>query len=123
MRTMLALLAVLPGFGPAPALAEGWERLDGPGITAALAARVLGYPDGTRQDFFTDGRTLYGESFGRWDVREDRYCPIWPPSDRWTCCAVDRNRLDIRFTTDDGTATVGRHADLQQVQATAFMPQ
>jgi len=48
MRTMLALLAVLPGFGPAPALAEGWERLDGPGITAALAARVPGYPDGTR---------------------------------------------------------------------------
>lgn len=48
MRTMLALLAILPGFGPAPALAEGWERLDGPGITAALAARVPGYPDGTR---------------------------------------------------------------------------
>jgi hypothetical protein len=98
---------------PAPATAEAWERLDGPGITAALAARVLGYPDGTLQDFFADGRTLYGDSSGRWEVRGDRYCSVWPPSDRWTCYRVDRDRLDIRFTDDAGNALVGRYVDLQ----------
>jgi hypothetical protein len=113
MRIRLAFLALWAGLGLTPALAEGWERLDGPAITAALAARVLGYPDGTLQDFFADGRTLYGESFGRWEVRDDRFCSLWPPSDRWTCFDVDRQRLDIRFTADDGTVTIGRYVDLQ----------
>jgi hypothetical protein len=113
MRISLALLAIWAGLGLASAQAGGWERLDGPAITAALAARVLGYPDGTLQDFFADGRTLYGESFGRWEVRGDRYCSLWPPSDRWTCHDVERQRLDIRFTADDGTVTIGRYVDLQ----------
>jgi hypothetical protein len=113
MRISVALLAFCAGLALTPALAEGWERLDGPGITAALAARVLGYPDGTLQDFFADGRTLYGESYGRWEVREDRYCSLWPPSDRWACFDVDRQRLDIRFTAGDGTVTIGRYVDLQ----------
>jgi hypothetical protein len=113
MRIRLALLGVLAGLATSPALAEGWERLDGPAIAAALGARVLGYPDGTLQDFFADGRTLYGESYGRWEVRGDRYCSLWPPSDRWTCYAVDRKRLDIRFTAEDGTGTIGRYVDLQ----------
>jgi hypothetical protein len=109
MRMIVALAALWPGI----ALAEGWERLDGPGITAALAARVLGYPDGTLQDFFADGRTLYGESWGQWEVRGDRYCSVWPPSDRWACHGVDRSGLDIRFTDDAGATTVGRYVDLQ----------
>jgi hypothetical protein len=112
MRIKAALVAICL-INPAPATAEEWERLDGPGISAALTARVLGYPDGTLQDFFADGRTLYGESSGRWEVRGDRYCSLWPPSDRWTCYAVDRNRLDIRFVDDAGEATVGRYVDLQ----------
>jgi hypothetical protein len=99
--------------GPSSAAAEGWERLDAAAITGALSARVLGYPDGTLQDFFADGGTLYGESAGRWEVRGDRYCSVWPPSDRWSCYAVDRKGLDIRFTGDDGTETTGRYVDLQ----------
>jgi hypothetical protein len=99
--------------GPAPGAAEVWERLDGAAITLALSARVLGYPDGTLQDFFADGRTLYGESSGRWEVRGDQYCSVWPPSDRWSCYAVDQSGLDIRFTGDGGTVTIGRYADLQ----------
>ena len=113
MRITVALLALLPVMGAAPALAEDWERLAGPEITAALSARVLGYPDGTLQDFFADGRTLYGESPGRWVVRDDRYCSLWPPSDRWDCYAVERQGLDIRFIADDGSTTIGRYVDLQ----------
>jgi hypothetical protein len=113
MRITVALLAISAGLSPVLALAQGWERLDGHGIATALTARVLGYPDGTLQDFFKDGRTLYGESWGRWEVRDDRYCSQWPPSDRWDCYAVDRNGLDIRFTDDKGTTIVGRYVDLQ----------
>jgi hypothetical protein len=113
MRLILVLVALLPGLGAASAQAEGWEDLDGPAVAAALSARVLGYPDGTLQDFFADGRTLYGESWGRWEVRDGRYCSLWPPSDRWTCHEVDRNGLDIRFTAEDGTETIGRYVDLQ----------
>jgi hypothetical protein len=113
MRKTLALLALLSGTCAGQAWADGWEALDGPAITSALSARVLGYPDGSLQDFFADGRTLYGESPGRWEVREDRYCSLWPPSDRWTCYGVARMGLDIRFTGDDGTETIGRYVDLQ----------
>jgi hypothetical protein len=112
MRFTLALVAIL-GPGPAPVQADGWTRLDGEGISNALTSRVLGYPDGTLQDFFSDGRTLYSESFGRWEVRGDRYCSLWPPSERWACYVVDRNGLDIRFTDDSGSETVGRYVDLQ----------
>ena len=112
MRITVAL-AILLGFTSTLAAAEDWKRLDGPGITAALAARVLGYPDGKLQDFFADGRTLYGESWGRWEVRGDRFCSQWPPSDRWTCHAVDQSGLDIRFTDDAGVTTIGRYIDLQ----------
>jgi hypothetical protein len=113
MRMAVALVALLVGSGAAPARAEAWEELKGPAITAALSARVLGYPDGMLQDFLADGRTLYGGSAGRWEVRGDRYCSIWPPSDRWTCYRVDRKALDIRFTAEDGTETIGRYVDLQ----------
>ena len=112
MRIKAALVAIWL-ICPAPAAADDWERLDGPGIKAALSARVLGYPDGTLQDFFADGRTLNGDSAGRWEVRGDRYCSVWPPSDRWACYLVDRNRLDIRFTDDAGDMTIGRYVDLQ----------
>jgi hypothetical protein len=112
MRITVTLAAIL-GLVPAIATAGGWQKLDGEGITSALAARVLGYPDGTLQDFFSDGRTLQGESWGRWEVRGDRYCSQWPPSDRWSCYAVDQSGLDIRFTDDAGHATTGRYVDLQ----------
>ena len=113
MRMVMGLVALLSGLGLSPALADGWTDLDGPAITTALSARVLGYPDGTLQDFFPDGRTLYRDSFGRWEVRDDRYCSVWPPSDRWTCFSVAINGLDIRFTDDQRGITIGRYVDLQ----------
>jgi hypothetical protein len=74
--------------------------------------RTLGYADGTLQDFKADGQTLYGDSSGRWEVRGDRYCSQWPPSDRWDCHGVERRGLDIRFTDARGTVVVGRYVDL-----------
>lgn len=89
--------------------------LDGQGITAALSARVVQYTGGQRQDFFADGRTVYesggSPSWGQWRVEGDRYCSVWPPSDRWSCYEVASKGLEIRFQ-DGGEATVGQYVDL-----------
>jgi hypothetical protein len=113
MRKTLAFAVVLAGLGTLPAFAEDWERLKAAAIVEALSSRVLAYPGGILQDFMADGRTLYGDSTGRWEVRGDLYCSVWPPSDRWSCYAVDRKGPDIRFTAEDGSDTVGRYVDLQ----------
>lgn len=111
MRRIVLLALLVAG----PVQAETWVALDGPAIRAALAARVLGYPDGTLQDFFADGRTLYGKSFGRWKVEGGTYCSQWPPSDLWSCYTVLREArgLDLKFIAPDGSETVGRYVDLQ----------
>ena len=98
-----------------PAAAEDWVALTGPEITQALTSRVLGYPDGTLQDFKSGGQTIAGSGEGRWRVQGDLYCSVWPPSDRWSCYGVARSAggLDISFTGDDGSVTVGRYVDLQ----------
>jgi hypothetical protein len=98
---------------PAMVLAEDWQPLDGAGIATALAARVLVYDGGALQDFFADGRTLYEDQWGHWEVRGDRYCSVWPPSDRWACYAVAIRGIDLRFTAEGGAETVGRYTDLQ----------
>lgn len=99
-----------------PALAEDWKALDGPGITAALSARVLQYEDGSTQNFFTDGRTLYeaggGESWGKWWVEGDQYCSTWPPSDVPACYGVEAQGLEVRFTSKGGDVSLGRYVDL-----------
>jgi hypothetical protein len=102
-----------------PAVAEDWRRLDGAGITAALSARVLRYEDGSTQNFFQDGRTLYKagatESWGKWWARGGSFCASWPPSDRPFCYVVDARGLDLRFTgigPTGGLVAIGRYIDL-----------
>jgi hypothetical protein len=99
-----------------PALAGDWTLLDDAGITAALSARVLGYEDGSTQNFFTDGRTLYeagaGESWGKWWVSGGKYCSTWPPSDVAACYTVEAQGLDVRFTGTGGDVSVGSYVDL-----------
>lgn len=112
MLKALGVLILLAG----PAMAGDWEVLRGDEVRAALAARVLAYPDGATQDFFQDGKTLYESdgtpSWGRWRVEGDQYCSQWPPSDSWACYGVERNGIDIRFTSPGGSVTVGRYVDL-----------
>ncbi len=101
-----------------PALADDWQPLTGDQIKTALSARVLTYPGGQTQNFYADGRTLYESDrpqWGQWRVDGDRYCSLWPPSDRWDCYDVAREAkgLDIRFVAPGGSITEGRYVDLQ----------
>ncbi|WP_033838284.1 hypothetical protein [Mesorhizobium loti] len=82
----LGLLSVPVISAPAAEVA-----MKGPEILAALkGAHVQG--DGWSQDFDDGGATSYtrGDShqIGRWDVRGDQYCSLWPPSDAWACYAM-----------------------------------
>ena len=100
------------------ATADDWQRLTGAEIRTALTARVLAWPGGQRQNFLADGRTLYeGDRAqrGRWRIEGDRYCPVWPPSDRWDCYLVERHvrGLDLRFLSGGEAVTEGRYDDLQ----------
>lgn len=103
------------GLWALPAAAQDWQMLDGAAIAAALTSRVLAYEDGTLQDFFGDGRTLLGETLGRWKVDGDLYCEAVPDSAAWTCAGVEREArgLDLRFTREGGSVAVGRYVDLQ----------
>jgi hypothetical protein len=95
--------------------AGDWQVLRGHAVHEALAARVLAYADGSTQNFFADGRTLYesgSASWGRWRVEGDLYCSQWPPAERWDCYGVERNGLDIRFVSPGGSVTEGRYVDL-----------
>ncbi len=102
-----------------PAASEIWLSLGDGQIGPALAARVVGYTDGTVQDFKADGTSLF-QSFwslrhGFWKVEGGRYCSQWPPRDDWTCYRVereDRGRA-LRFIDEAGQVTTGRYLDLQ----------
>ncbi|MBN8631618.1 MAG: hypothetical protein J0L76_12255 [Rhodobacterales bacterium] len=111
LRSALLVLCLV-----SPVRAGEWTALDDAGITVALAARVLRYEDGSSQNFFQDGRTLYeaggGESWGKWWVEGGKYCSSWPPSDVAACYAVEARGLDVRFTGQGGEVSVGRYQDL-----------
>lgn len=110
MRSALFLIPLLLA---TPALAEDWQRLDGPAIRAALESRSLVYEDGTTQDFRPDGRTLYGtDSWGTWRVDGNRYCSAWPPSDAWACYDMAQDGQRLKFLSDDGSETIGTYNDL-----------
>lgn len=113
MRVWITALAILAL--PGGALAEEWRRLAGSDITAALTARVLGYPDGRLQDFFATGRTLRGNDDGYWKVEGDLFCARFAPAESWSCYQVEAEvrGLDLRFTAGDGTRIVGRYVDLR----------
>ncbi len=117
MRWVLAAAAMVALVGPAAA-GEGWTRLTGADVAAALTARTLTYDDGATQDFRADGGTTYtsgSPSLGHWRVEGDRYCSQWPPSESWACYDLDRSAdgLDLRFVAGDGSSSAGRYTDLQ----------
>ncbi|PZQ99777.1 MAG: hypothetical protein DI533_03780 [Cereibacter sphaeroides] len=108
---MILLLTALP----LQAMAEEWQALAGQQIANALAFRTLGFPDGVIQDFAADGILRRDGTTGRWRVTATQYCAAWPPDFGWTCYSVEREArgLDIRFTGEGGSVTVGRYIDLQ----------
>jgi hypothetical protein len=92
------------------AKASDWQRLDGPGIEAALTGERVEYTNGAIQRFSETGFTeyIYGElSFGDWGVRGGRYCSVWPPSDVWACYDVERTGDRLRFVGDHDDVTEG----------------
>ncbi|QMU59960.1 MAG: hypothetical protein GKR98_04035 [Boseongicola sp.] len=96
-----------------PAFAEDWVVQDGDGIRAALEGRVVDYDDAW-QDFRVSGRTLYnaGEnSWGNWEVRGDRYCSQWPPSQGWDCYELDvsADGSGVRFRGEHGDTYVATY--------------
>lgn len=97
-----------------PALADE-TRLDGAGITAALMDKTLVYDDGATQIFHADGTTTYENgkpSIGRWALRGDRYCSVWPPSDLWACYDVlqSADGQSLTFVSDSAERTSGHYA-------------
>ena len=117
MWRAVAAAAVLAASGVSAG--EGWTTLDGAAISEALSGRALVYDDGARQEFLPGGATPFvaGESRseGRWRVEGDRYCSVWPPSDRWVCSGVGRSAdgQGIRFVADDGSIAEGRYVDAE----------
>jgi hypothetical protein len=95
-RTVLAVVLLL-GATPVVPAAGGEVAMKGSDILAALkGAHVEG--DGWSQSFDDGGATIYtkggAQSPGRWDVRGDQYCSLWPPSDVWACYAMTIDSSD-----------------------------
>lgn len=104
MRTGLAALLIFMGVCCASA-----KMLDGKAIEAVLnETTVYGLPldvNTWRQSFAKNGETVYidasgAKTIGEWLVRGDKYCSLWPPSDRWVCYEMESGN------TSDGKTTV-----------------
>jgi hypothetical protein len=104
MRALIGLIFALGMLSSAYA-----ERLDGQAAEKLLDdTTVYAIPlaaNGWRQSFSKGGQTTYVDSsgqktFGQWMVRGDKYCSVWPPSDRWVCYEVESGE------TPDGRPTV-----------------
>lgn len=106
MRRFALILAIWPGF----LAADEFRPLTGEEILTALTDQKLDYGNGVSQVFAGTMLTQYfadRPSAGRWAVREDRYCSLWPPSDLWACYDVHRSGDTIRFVDGVGGVTDG----------------
>jgi hypothetical protein len=104
MRTFSSALILLMNISCASA-----EMLNGNTLEPLLNdSTVYGLPlapDSWRQSFARNGETIYidasgARTIGEWLVRGDKYCSIWPPSERMTCFEVESGK------TADGKVTV-----------------
>lgn len=115
MRRFALIFGVFMAAGSGSAAqTDGFARLSGAEIRAALDGRALIYDSGAVQDFRASGRTLYHsgqDSWGYWAVRGDQYCSMWPPSDLWACYDMARKGDVIRFIGAVGDVTDGRYRD------------
>ncbi len=110
MRRFALIFTLWPCF----LTAQEFRTLTGDEILSALADQKLDYGNGVWQTFDKAMLTQYfagGHSAGRWSVRDDRYCSLWPPSDLWACYDVHQNGDVIRFVDENGATTDGKLAD------------
>ena len=110
MRRFALILSLWPGL----LAADEFQRLSGDDILTALTGQKLDYGKGAWQTFDDTMLTQYFSgrpSSGRWAVREDRYCSLWPPSDLWACYDVLQSGRVIRFVDDSGGTTDGTLID------------
>ncbi|MFZ1660620.1 MAG: hypothetical protein WAT77_01580 [Paracoccaceae bacterium] len=117
MRQLVLVLGLIAAAGAAFA-EEGWRKLGADELNKALAARTVAYENGASQTFDIVGTTDYDSgtfSAGKWKIDGDRYCSVWPPSEKWACYDVEvsSDGLGLKFIADDGSATIGRYVDLQ----------
>lgn len=92
------------------ATAHASERLlTGAEITQVLSGHAYRHADVTKkveQIFHASGDTFYVEdgaqSQGRWDVRGDKYCSQWPPSEAWSCYTVSADGTVLTFISAHG---------------------
>ena len=86
-------LSIFVFLAPTTAFAGEESRLTGAEITERLSGNtVFGNQRGAawKQFFDSDGNTTYVQegsrpSAGKWEVRGDDFCSLWPPSPRWDC--------------------------------------
>lgn len=93
----------------APVAADDWQALSGDEIREVLNGTHLEYENAS-QFFMADGRTEYvagRPSLGLWEVREDQYCSVWPPSDHWACYDIFQKPGFLRFVGEAGDVTDG----------------
>ncbi len=110
MRRFALILALCPGL----VWAQEYRRLNDNEILAALSGRRLKYENGASQIFEPSMFTRYFSerpSSGRWAVRDNQYCSLWPPSDLWACYQVLKSGDVIRFVGEGGDLTDGKYAD------------
>jgi hypothetical protein len=93
MRALIGLIFALAIPGSAYAERLGGQAAEKLLNDTTVYATPLA-PDGWRQSFSKGGQTTYVDTggvktYGQWMVRGDKYCSVWPPSDRWVCYEVE----------------------------------
>lgn len=93
----IGFLAILFAATPVFGASADEVTMKGANILATLKGAHVEGPDWT-QSFDDGGATIYTkggtQSPGRWDVRGDQYCSLWPPSDVWACYAMTIDTSD-----------------------------
>lgn len=94
---------------------DGWKNLGGDAARTALSGQKLIYQGGATQSFSASGDTSYVTDHpqsGSWRIEGDKYCSVWPPSDRWACYRLESSAdgKTVRFIADDGSMTEGQVA-------------
>ena len=107
VRKLAAAFFVLAMLGLPRQGAHAETTLSGAEIQQVLTGYTALYDAGERQYFEEGGFTPYLDggqiTHGRWEVRGDQYCSVWPPNPAWACFDVVRHADgDVSFISRSG---------------------